>query len=80
VIASADGGFAETVVDGASGLLFPNGDENALARCLAAVVRGEAFADHVVPPELVVAARERHDVGRYVARLRSMFTEVRRRR
>lgn len=80
VIASADGGFAETVVDGASGLLFPNGDEDSLVRCLAAVVRREAFPDHAVAPDLVAAARARHDVGRYVARMRSIFAEVLRRR
>ena len=40
VVASATGGFAETVQPGVSGLLFPNGDEHALADRLAEVASG----------------------------------------
>jgi glycosyltransferase involved in cell wall biosynthesis len=77
VIASASGGFAETVRAGASGLLFPSGDESALTACLLAVVRREVFPEHLVAADVVAATREHHDLGRYVARLREIFAEVR---
>ena len=76
VVASATGGFAETVRPGASGLLFPNGDEAALAACLLDVVHGDTFPDHVLAPEVVAATRARHDVASYVGRLRTIFTEA----
>lgn len=79
VVASATGGFAETVVPGRSGLLFANGDEAALAACLLDVVRGETFPGHTVAADVVAEARARHDPGRYVADLRTMFADVRRR-
>jgi len=80
VVASAEGGFAETVEPGASGLLFPNGDVEALAACLLDVARGAAFSDHAVVPGALEAARARHDVARHVAHLRAIFTAARERR
>ena len=53
VVASASGGLGETVQDGVSGLLFPNGDEAAPAERLDAVARGRAFPDHQLPAALV---------------------------
>jgi glycosyltransferase involved in cell wall biosynthesis len=76
VVASATGGFAETVDDGRTGLLFPNGDESALVDRLLRVVRGEAFASHVLAPELVAAAVDRHATTRYVERLRGLCSDV----
>ena len=76
VIASAHGGFGETVNDGRTGLLFPNGDENALTEQLLRVVRGAAFADHTIEPALVAAAADRHALGRYVGRMRALSRDV----
>ena len=50
VIASSTGGFAETIEDEVSGLLFPNGDELALHRSL---TTGTAFPSHLLDPEVV---------------------------
>jgi hypothetical protein len=63
VVASASGGLGETVQDGVSGLLFPNGDEAALAERLDAVARGRAFPDHQLPAALVRQVRETHGVA-----------------
>ena len=53
VIASSTGGFAETIEDEFSGLLFPNGDELALHRSLERVATGTAFPSHLLDPEVV---------------------------
>ena len=50
VIASSTGGFAETIEDEVSGLLFPNGDELALHRALERVATGAAFPSHSLDP------------------------------
>ena len=76
VVASASGGFAETVDEGRTGLLCPNGDEAALAERLLRIVRREDFPDHRIAPGLVAAAAARHAIGRYVERLRALFSEV----
>ncbi len=75
VIASATGGLAETVENGVSGLLFPNGDAGALATCLADVASGRVLAGGV-PNEVVARVSARHDVGRHVAWLRALFDKV----
>jgi glycosyltransferase involved in cell wall biosynthesis len=71
VIGSATGGIAETVEDGRSGLLFPNGDAGALADRMRRVAQGELFADHAVPGEVVRRTRERHGLERHVDGLRA---------
>jgi glycosyltransferase involved in cell wall biosynthesis len=76
VVASADGGFGETVEDGVSGLLFPNGDEAALADRLDAVARRRAFPDQRLPEDVVRRARESTDVGRHVESLRRIFAQA----
>lgn len=75
VIASATGGMAETVEDGVSGLLFPNGDAAALATCLTDVASGRCLAGGV-PNEVVERVAARHDVARHVAFLRALFAKV----
>lgn len=75
VIASATGGLAETVEHGVSGLLFPNGDADALAACLVDVASGRALAGGV-PHDTVERLKARHDLGRHVAWLRALFAEV----
>ena len=76
VIASERGGFGETVEPGVSGLLFPNGDEDALAGRMLEIATGRAFGDHVLPDAVVQRLAERHRVERYVRRLREIFQEV----
>jgi glycosyltransferase involved in cell wall biosynthesis len=76
VVASADGGFGETIEQGVSGLLFPNGDEDALVERLEAVAHLRAFPDHLVPGEAVERARMSADLGDHIARLRRILAEV----
>ncbi|HZR84101.1 MAG TPA: glycosyltransferase family 4 protein [Candidatus Binatia bacterium] len=76
VVASADGGLGEIVEPGASGLLFPNGDERALTRRLAAIARREAFPDRVLGVGVVRTTAERFDLDRHVADLRRILAEA----
>ena len=80
VIASAAGGLREIVVDGRSGLLFPNGDIGALAGCLRAVAGGSATVERVLPPDVVVEVATRHSVRRHVERVEQLCSEVLHRR
>ena len=75
VIASATGGLAETVEHGVSGLLFPNGDVDALAACLVEVASGRALVGGV-PSETVARLQAQHDVRRHITWLRTLFAEV----
>jgi glycosyltransferase involved in cell wall biosynthesis len=77
VIASSIGGLAEVIDHGRSGLLFPNGDETALARCLGDVATGQAFRDQILPAEVVREIADRHSIERYVARLECISDELR---
>jgi glycosyltransferase involved in cell wall biosynthesis len=72
VVASADGGFAETVEEGRSGLLFPNGDAEALAERLARVCEG-AFPDHRPQPEARAVLARRHDLGDHVRAMEGIW-------
>ena len=74
VIASSAGGLAETVEQGVTGLLFPNGDEDALLDCLEKVGRGHDFVSF--PSGAADRIRERHDPARHVERLRALFADV----
>ena len=76
VVASASGGLGETVQHGVSGLLFPNGDEAALAERLDAVARGRAFPDHQLPAALVRQVRETYGVATHIGSLRRIFAEI----
>jgi glycosyltransferase involved in cell wall biosynthesis len=76
VIASSVGGLAEVVEHGRSGLLFPNGDEAALARCLEDVATGRAFRDPILPAEVVGEIADRHSSERYVARIERLAEEL----
>jgi glycosyltransferase involved in cell wall biosynthesis len=73
VVASATGGLAESVEPGVSGLLVPNGDEDALARALLDVAEGRVFPDRTVPAEAVERARRKRDLGRHVDVLRELL-------
>lgn len=76
VVASAAGGFADTIEDGRTGLLVPNGDAAALADRLGRVARGDVFPDHAVPSEAAAALAERHDLDLHVAHLRDLLAAV----
>ena len=75
VIASATGGLAETVEHGVSGLLFPNGDADALVDCLLQIASRRILANGV-PNEISERLLARHDVGRHVTWLRALFAEL----
>jgi glycosyltransferase involved in cell wall biosynthesis len=76
VIASEKGGFGETVEPGISGLLFPNGDEDALAARMLEVARRSAFPDQRIPERAVRRAAERHAMERHIERMRGIFAAV----
>lgn len=76
VIASGAGGLGEIVEPGASGLLFPNGDEEQLTRQLVAVATGQAFPSHVLSGAVVRRAVERHSPERHIECLRRIFTTL----
>ncbi len=73
VIASRTGGFGETVDHGVSGLLFPNGDEDALVEALEAIATSRAFPEHVLGRDEIARAAERHSVNRHIAALRAQL-------
>lgn len=72
VVASAQGGFAETVEEGVSGMLVPNGDADALAAAIIEVVTGRRFSSEI-PAEVVHATVERYSVMHHVERMRGIF-------
>ncbi|MEO8193792.1 MAG: glycosyltransferase family 4 protein [Gemmatimonadales bacterium] len=75
VIASATGGFAETVEEGVSGNLVPNGDITALAARMTAVARAGSI-NSCIPPEAVRRIAERHSIGAHVTRIRRIFESL----
>lgn len=77
VIASSTGGLAEVVEHGRSGLLFPNGDEAALGRCIEDVATGQAFPNRILPADVVREVADRHSIERHIARLASIADEIR---
>ena len=72
VIATAAGGFCETVEDGRTGLLFPRGDQDALLDCLRVVASGSA----VFPTAAAAQMAERFSVSRHVSVMRRIFGEA----
>lgn len=79
VIASRTGGFGETVEENVSGLLFPNGDRDALHRALERVAAGEAFPSHSLDEGVVARARSMFSVDRHIASLRAVLQSIARR-
>ena len=76
VIASRTGGFAETIEDEVSGLLFPNGDELALHRALERVATGTAFPSHLLDSEVVARVTRSFSIERHIADLRAHLHHV----
>jgi len=76
VIATSTGGFSETVVEGVSGLLVPNGNYRMLADRMAMVASRRAFSDQRVPKCEVDRTRQRHDIDQHVVRMREIFTRA----
>jgi glycosyltransferase involved in cell wall biosynthesis len=76
VIASRAGGFAETVEPGITGLLFPNGDEDALLRCMQAVAEGRAFPTRAIPPDIVERVVDATSPHRHAKRIGAVLAEA----
>ena len=76
VIASASGGLGEVVEHGVSGLLFPNGDEDALTRHLEAIASGAAFPSHTPAEPVIARTRESHSLARHIEQLQRIFREM----
>jgi glycosyltransferase involved in cell wall biosynthesis len=72
-ITSASGGFAESVENGVSGYLVPNGDEKALANCLLSAVDA---GPTTVPDVAVRTLRHRHDPTHHAERLSAVFEQA----
>ena len=77
VIAAAHGGLIDTVEPGEGGLLFPPGDETALAGQLTEVLTGAAFPTRLASDEAVARIRARHSPQRHVEELVRAFEEAR---
>jgi glycosyltransferase involved in cell wall biosynthesis len=76
VIASSTGGFAETIEDEVSGLLFPNGDELALHCALERVATGTAFPSHLLDPNVVARVTRSFSIEWHIAKLRAHLHHV----
>jgi len=75
VIASATGAFAETVDEGITGLLFPNGDVAALARCLVDVASGRRLRAGI-PQEHAERVQRTHHLDTHIEWLRALLSRV----
>jgi glycosyltransferase involved in cell wall biosynthesis len=76
VIASAQGGFADTVEHGITGLLFQNGNEDELYQRLSVIAHRQAFPHLQLPEEVVSLVRNSSTIQQYVHRLRGIFSEL----
>jgi glycosyltransferase involved in cell wall biosynthesis len=75
VVASASGGFAETVIERETGMLFPNGDVPALSTALLSITERRSFVDGI-QEDAITRLRERHDMERYVTRLHAILDDT----
>ena len=76
LIASSAGGLGDLVEPGVTGLRFPNGDENALADCLRAVLSGSAFPGCVLSDAAVANVALGGSMERHIATIRRIFAET----
>lgn len=75
VLASASGGFAETVEEGVTGMLVPNGNVAAFAQRIRDVVSRGRFSEGI-PQDAITAIGRRHDIAGHVNRVRGILMEV----
>jgi glycosyltransferase involved in cell wall biosynthesis len=73
VIATAGGGFDETVNEPLTGLLVPPGDDRALADALLAVATRRLFPDQTPDARAASLVVRRHDLDEHVDGLRALF-------
>jgi glycosyltransferase involved in cell wall biosynthesis len=76
VIASSAGGLGEIVEHGVRGLLFPNGDEEALLACLRAIASGSSFPEHALADEVARAALAEFSLETHIQKIQRVFAEV----
>lgn len=74
VVATAIGGLSETVEPGVTGLLFPNGDAEALAACLRDIIANPVWSS--LSPDAVERLARRHDPDRHIEDMRALFAEI----
>lgn len=77
VVASAAGGFEETVEPGITGLLYPRADPAALAERIAAIAGGEAFPARTLPRSVIERVQLRHDLAGHIDHLHEHFDSIR---
>jgi glycosyltransferase involved in cell wall biosynthesis len=75
-IVTDNGGLAETVEHGVSGLHVPPDDVQALAVALEEVATARVFPTHRIEPEVVARLRAAHGLAHHVRRLRDRFEAV----
>jgi type III pantothenate kinase len=75
VVTTSLGGFVNTVEQGVTGLLVPNGDTTRLAAALDDVASGRAFPEHVIAEAAVRRLAERLSPRRHVERLHAVFEQ-----
>ncbi len=80
VVATATGGFAETVTPGVDGLLVPNGDVGALAAALRSIVDGDSLPGHRLDDDRVAMLRSRFAFSEHVAAVRRCYARLARAR
>lgn len=73
VVASAQGGLAEVVEHGVTGLLFANSDEEGLVEMLAAIAAGRAFSGLSLPADAVRRAAEKFDINAHGRAMREVL-------
>jgi glycosyltransferase involved in cell wall biosynthesis len=76
VIASDVGGMHETVREGASGLLFPNGDVAALTERMRAIAERTVFPDQRIDAATVTRAIDSFGIDGHATRLRTILSDV----
>lgn len=76
VVASATGGYAETVVPGTTGLLVPNGDVTSLTAALRDVVERRTFPALTVDEQAQSALSASHDPRRHLEQLVAVLEDA----
>jgi glycosyltransferase involved in cell wall biosynthesis len=75
VVTSARGGATEGIIDGLTGIAFPEGDLPALVRALAHVLGDDEFAS-TASLQARVFARDKLDITHQVGQLESFYDEI----